>query len=31
MMALFIAVTAVAVERFINKRRLKLHEVLSAG
>ncbi len=29
MMALFIAITAVAVERFINKRRLKVHEVLA--
>jgi len=29
MMAVFIALTAVAVERFINKRRLKLHEVLT--
>jgi hypothetical protein len=28
-MALVIAVTAVAVERFINKRRIKLHEVLA--
>jgi hypothetical protein len=29
MMALFIAITAVAVERFINRRRLRLHEVLA--
>ena len=29
MMALLIAITAVAVERFINRRRLKLHEVLA--
>ncbi len=29
MMALFIALAAVAVERFINRRRLRLHEVLS--
>jgi len=29
MMALFIALAAVAVERLINKRRLKLHEVLA--
>ncbi len=29
MMALFIAVTAVAVERFIKRRRLMLHEVLA--
>jgi len=29
MMAIFIALAAVAVERFINKRRLKLHEVLA--
>jgi hypothetical protein len=29
MMALFVAIAAVAVERLINKRRLKLHEVLS--
>jgi len=28
-MALFIALAAVAVERFINRRRLKLHEVLA--
>jgi len=29
MIAVFIALTAAAVERFINKRRLKLHEVLA--
>jgi hypothetical protein len=29
MLALFVSITAVAVERFINKRRLRLHEVLS--
>jgi hypothetical protein len=29
MMALFIAAAAVAVERLINRRRLRLHEVLS--
>jgi len=29
MMAVFIALTAVAVERLINKRRLRLHEVLA--
>ena len=29
MIAMFIALTAAAVERFINKRRLKLHEVLA--
>jgi hypothetical protein len=29
MMALFIAIAAVAVERLINKRRLRLHEVLA--
>jgi hypothetical protein len=29
MLALFISAAVVAVERFINKRRLKLHEVLS--
>ena len=29
MMALFIALTAVAVERLINRRRLRLHEVLA--
>ncbi len=29
MMALFIAITAVAVERFINRKRLRLHEVLA--
>ncbi|MFZ8811338.1 MAG: hypothetical protein ACO2PN_24945 [Pyrobaculum sp.] len=29
MMALFIAAAAVAVERFINRRRLRLHEMLS--
>ncbi len=29
MMALFIAVTAVAVERFIKRKRLRLHEVLA--
>jgi hypothetical protein len=28
MLALFVSITAVAVERFINKRRLKPHEVL---
>jgi hypothetical protein len=28
-MALFIALTAVVVERFINRRRLRLHEVLA--
>jgi len=28
MMALFISATVVAVERFINRRRLRLHEVL---
>ena len=29
MMAVFIALTAVAVERYINRRRLRLHEVLA--
>jgi hypothetical protein len=29
MMAVFVAITAVAVERYINKRRLRLHEVLA--
>jgi len=29
MMAVFVALTAVAVERYINRRRLKLHEVLA--
>ena len=29
MMAVFIALSAVAVERLINKRRLRLHEVLT--
>jgi len=29
MMALFVALTAVAVERYINRRRLRLHEVLA--
>ena len=29
MIAVFIALAAAAVERFINRRRLKLHEVLS--
>jgi len=29
MMALFIAAAAVAVERYINRRRMKLHEVLA--
>ena len=29
MMAVFIALTAVAVERLINRRRLRLHEVLA--
>ncbi len=29
MMALFIALTAVVVERFIKRRRLRLHEVLA--
>jgi hypothetical protein len=29
MMALFVAIVAVAVERLINKRRLKVHEVLA--
>ena len=29
MMALFIAATAVAMERYINRRRMKLHEVLA--
>jgi len=28
-MAVFVAITAVAVERYINKRRLRLHEVLA--
>jgi hypothetical protein len=28
MLALFVSITAVAVERFVNKRRLKLHEIL---
>jgi len=28
MLALFISATVVAVERFVNKRRLKLHEIL---
>jgi hypothetical protein len=28
MLALFASITAVAVERYINRRRLKLHEVL---
>jgi hypothetical protein len=29
MMAVFVAIAAVAVERLINRRRLKLHEVLA--
>jgi len=29
MMAVFVALTAVAVERYINRRRLKLYEVLA--
>jgi len=29
MMAVFIALTAVAVERYINRRRLRIHEVLA--
>jgi hypothetical protein len=28
MLALFVSITAVAVERFINRRRLRMHEIL---